>query len=129
MKFAAAIKNSWDNGMVGTALADWCQGNPASAAQMIERLRDQNSARLKLINDKTARINDLETAKVSIDMDTHFDGQGMRVFGRVVDWQPEDYEAGGAGKGIGVRLLCEYESDNFGMRRASTISNEDRRAT
>lgn len=59
---------------------------------------------------------DWKTAKVSIDMDTHFDGNGLRVFGRVVDWQPEDWEAGGAGKGIGLNLLCEYESDNFGMR-------------
>lgn len=52
-------------------------------------------------------------AKVSIDMDTHFDGNGLRVFGRVVDWQPEDFTT--SGEGIGLRLLCEYEGDNFGM--------------
>lgn len=74
----------------------------------------------KLMEDKVAVeplfLGDWQTAKVSIDMDTHFDGNGLRVFGRVVDWQPEDWEAGGAGKGIGLNLLCEYESDNFGMR-------------
>lgn len=52
MKFAAAIANSWDNGMVGTALADWCHANPSSAAQLIERLRDQNSARLSILKQK-----------------------------------------------------------------------------
>lgn len=60
MKFAAEIKNNWDNGMVGTALADWCKYNPSSAAQMIERLRDQNSARLKIINDKMTIIEQLQ---------------------------------------------------------------------
>ncbi|WP_409188397.1 hypothetical protein [Bradyrhizobium sp. RDM4] len=30
----------FDNGFVGTELAAWCQANPFSAAQMIERWRD-----------------------------------------------------------------------------------------
>ena len=60
---------------------------------------------------------DWTSAKVSIDMDTHFDGDGLRVYGRVVDWQAEDYDT--SGKGIGLRLLCEYESDNFDMTRQS----------
>jgi hypothetical protein len=80
------------------------------AANEIERLR--------------ARIRDLESAKVSIDVDSRTDGNGHRVFGRVVDWQPEDYEDGGAGKGIGVRLLCEYDGDNFGMT-TSPVSSKD----
>jgi hypothetical protein len=69
------------------------------------------------------RIAMFENAKVSIDVDSQTDGDGHRVFGRVVDWQPEDYEAGGAGKPIGIRLLCEYESDNFDMIRGLTVQS------
>lgn len=70
--------------------------------------------------DLQSRIRDFETAKVSIDVDGFTDGDGDRVFGQVVDWQPIDYEAGGSGKGIGVRLLCEYAGDNFGMSHLRT---------
>ncbi len=56
---------------------------------------------------------DWQNAKVSIDVSTCDDDAGHRVFGRVVDWQPDDDQGA-------IRLLCEYESDNFGMRRTLT---------
>jgi hypothetical protein len=67
MKFAAEIKNNWDHGMVGTALADWCQHNPSSAAQMIERLRDQNSGRLTIINKKLDEIDQWRMIVVNLE--------------------------------------------------------------
>lgn len=79
-----------------------------------DKLKETIASALQSFNADT----DWQKAKVSIDVDTHFDGHGMRVFGRVADWQPEDYHAD-TGKGIGLRLLCEYESDNFGMRKAA----------
>jgi hypothetical protein len=54
--------------------------------------------------------------KVSIDVSTGDDDAGHRVFGRVVERQPEDID--GHGKVLVWRLLCDYESDNFGMRTA-----------
>jgi hypothetical protein len=56
---------------------------------------------------------DWQNAKVSIDVSTGDDDAGHRVFGRVIDWQPQDWIGD---KGVGLNLLCEYESDNFGMR-------------
>jgi hypothetical protein len=56
-----------------------------------------------------------ESAKVSIDVSTCDDDAGYRVFGRVIDWQPDDDQGA-------IRLLCEYESDNFGMRRTTQQS-------
>lgn len=55
-----------------------------------------------------------QTARVSIDVSTCDDDAGHRVFGRVVDWQPFD----DAGE---ITLLCDYESDNFGMRSPSDV--------
>lgn len=90
-----------------------------SLVDEVERLRKQ-------LVKAEGRIREFESAKVSIDVDGLTGGDCHRVFGRVVDWQPEDWEDGGAGKGIGVRLLCEYEGDNFNMKRRITLTDEER---
>jgi hypothetical protein len=78
------------------------------AVDVVDRLYD-----IGIINENhVARAIDailgLLPSTVSIDVSTGDDDAGNRVFGRVIDRQ---INADGA-----VCLLCEYESDNFGMR-------------
>lgn len=60
---------------------------------------------------------DWQTAKISVDVSTCDDDAGHRLFGRVMDWQPD---ASG-----GIRLICRYTHDNFNMR--STVAPPARR--
>lgn len=62
---------------------------------------------------------DWEKAKISIDVSTCDDDAGNRLFGRVMDWQPD---ASG-----GIRLLCRYTHDNFNMRKALKAAAADAR--
>lgn len=67
MKFAAAAKANWDHGKVGSDLAEWCERNPSSAAQLIERLRSESAARLILINRKLAEIDQWRMIVVNLE--------------------------------------------------------------
>jgi hypothetical protein len=67
MKFAAETNANWDHGKVGTPLAEWCERNPSSAAQLIERLRAESAARLTLINRKLAEIDQWQMIVVNLE--------------------------------------------------------------
>lgn len=72
MKFAAEVKSRWDNGKVGTELASWCEHNPSSAAQLIERLRAESAARLTLINRKLDEID--QWRMIVVNLESQVDG-------------------------------------------------------
>lgn len=40
VRFGAPSDKKYEAPVVGSALAEWCQANPSSAAQMIERMRE-----------------------------------------------------------------------------------------